>query len=145
MYLIVSLGVMLILLIYTTTSNVYYVMPEEDENIANTETHTLQHYVDNPVKYFTSNTRLQFLAGTHYFYDNLVVKNVTNFLLVGSHMAIIYSQFAAILMDHADAVIISNIFVKRNSSIELPLLVATNTLFKHFYTRFSFHMSLKGL
>ena len=126
MHLIVSLGVMLILLIHITTSNVYYVKPEEDENTANTDAHTLQHYVDNPVKYFTSNTRLQFLAGTHYFYDNLVVENVTNFSLVGSHIAIIYSQFAAILMDHADAVIISNIFVKRNNSIKLPLLILTH-------------------
>ena len=126
MHLIVSLGVMLILLIHITVSNVHYVMPEEDENTANTDAHTLQHYVDNPVKYFTSNTRLQFLAGTHYFYDNLVVKNVTNFSLVGSHMAIIYSQFAAILMDHADTVTISNIFVKPKNSVELPLLALTN-------------------
>ena len=56
MCLLLSLGLMIILLIETTTPNIYYVIPEYDDITANNDTHILQYYVDNPVKYFTSNT-----------------------------------------------------------------------------------------
>ena len=123
-----SLGVLLILLIHATTPSIYYVRPEDDDiiNIADIDTHILQHYVDNPVEYFTSNTQLRFLEGLHYFYKNLVVADVKNFSLVGSNTTVIYSQFAIIWLKNVDNITISNISIKRNYSITSLLLLLKN-------------------
>ena len=64
------------------------------------------------MKYFTSNTQLRFLAGTHHFYNNLVVAHVTNFSLVGTNMTVIYSRLSIILLNYVDNITISNILVE---------------------------------
>ena len=114
MCLILLTGLMIILLVQTTTSTpiIYYVIPEDDDITANNDTHILQHYVDNSVKYFTSNTQLRFLAGTHYFYNDLVVAHITNFSIVGANMTVVYSRLAKILLNYVDNITISNILVK---------------------------------
>ena len=126
MYLILSLGIKLILLTHTTISSIYYVMPEDDDIAATVESHTLQYYINNSLKYFTSHTQLQFLAGTHYSYSKLIVQNVTNISLVGSQMTVIYSQYPTILMNFVDNITISNIMLINKYSVESPLLLLVN-------------------
>ena len=122
MYLISSSGIILSLLIHITVSSIYYVTPEDDST-ATIESHTLQYYLNDSLKYFTCNTQLQFLAGTHYYYNKLVVKNVTNFSLVGSHTTVIYSQYATIEINFADNITISSITFINKHSAEIPLLI----------------------
>ena len=108
-------------------SNRYYVIPEDDNNTVTTNRHTLQHYINNPVEYFTSNTQLQFVAGTHYLNSSLIVYNVTNFTLVGSHITAVYSQFASIIMNYADNITINNILLfGKNHSAKFPLVLIAN-------------------
>ena len=128
MYLISSLGAILILLIHMVISNRYYVIPEDDNNTATTDRHTLQHYINNSVAYFTSNTQLQFLAGTYYLNSSLIVYNVTNFSLVGSHIPVtaVYSQFATVIMNYANNITISNILLAKKHSDEFPLVLIAN-------------------
>ena len=126
MQLISSLGIILILLIHTTTSSIYYVTPEGDDITATVESYTLQYYINNSLKYFTSHTQLQFFVGTHYSYSKLVVQNVTNFSLVGSQTTVIYSQYATILMNFVENITISNIMFINEYSVQLPILLLAN-------------------
>ena len=122
MYLISSSGIILSLLVRITVSSIYYVTPEDDST-ATFESHILQYYLNDSLKYFTSNIQLQFLAGTHYYYNNLVVENVTNFSLIGSHTTVIYSQHATIEIYFAENITISNIICINKHSTELALLL----------------------
>ena len=45
--------------------------------------HSLQHYLLNITKYFTSNTQLLFLPGLHQLHIDLIIKNVHNISLIG--------------------------------------------------------------
>ena len=96
-------------------------MTPEDDSTATIESHTLQYYLNDSLKYFTSNTQLQFLAG--HYYNKLVVKNVTNFSLVGSHTTVIYSQHATIKIYFAENITISNIICINKHSTEVTLLL----------------------
>ena len=122
MCVILSLGLMIALLIQTTTPIIYYVIPEDNDVTTNNDTHTLKHYVNNPEKYFISNTQLEFLAGAHHIYNDLVVEHVTNFSIVGSNMTVVYSQSAIIILNHVDNITISNISIKHKFSTNLLLL-----------------------
>ena len=122
MYLISSLGIILSLLMHITVSSIYYVTPKDDDSTGIIESHTLQYYLNDSLKYFTSNTQLQFLAGTHHFYNNLVVQNVTNFSLVGSHITIVYSQHANIVIKFANNITISNLILIKKYPVNLLLL-----------------------
>ena len=126
MQLILSLGIILIQLTHTTISSIYYVMPEGDDITATVESHTLQYYINDSLKYFTSHTQLQFFAGTHYSYSKLVVQNVTNISLVGSQTTVINSQYATILMNFVNNLTISDIMFIIKHSVELPLLLLAN-------------------
>ena len=71
-------------LLHITTSNVYYVMPDNHYHPISDNTHTLQHYLNNTNKYFTSNTQLHFLPGQYYLNNDLIIQGVSNFLLIGN-------------------------------------------------------------
>ena len=76
-----------------TNSVVYHVVP--DDHYLDTNNNTLQHYLDNSEKYFTSNTQLVFLPGKHHLTTDLIVENVLNFTLTGvgfneMHNTVIY-------------------------------------------------------
>ena len=131
MYLIPSLGAMLILLIHMAVSNRYYMIPEDDNITVTTNGYTLQHYINNSVEYFTSNTQLWFLAGTHYLHSSLIVYNVTNFSLVGSHITTIYGQLSTIIMNYADNITISNILLsnKHPAKFHLVLIAHCSNVF----------------
>ena len=70
------------------TCTVYTVKPYDHySNYPNTtchHCHSLQHYLFNVTKYFTSNTQLLFLPGLHYLYNDFIIQNVHNISLIGS-------------------------------------------------------------
>ena len=73
-----------------TATSVYYVTPDDDQSRVNNdcpidhECHTLQYYLHNNSKYFTSNTQLHFLQGNFYIIADIVIDSLHNFSLVGS-------------------------------------------------------------
>ena len=73
-----------------TATGVYSVTPDDDQSDINNdcpidhECHTLQYYLLNTSKYFTSNTQLHFLQGNFYINDDIVIDSLHNFSLVGS-------------------------------------------------------------
>ena len=71
-------------LLHITTSTVYYVMPGNHYPPISDNTHTLQHYLNNTSKYFTSNTRLHFLPGQYYLNNDFIIQGVSNFSLIGN-------------------------------------------------------------
>ena len=64
-----------------TTCTTYNVAP--DDTTCH-HCHSLQYYLLNTTKYFTSNTQLLFLPGLHHLFTNLVVQNAHNISLIGS-------------------------------------------------------------
>ena len=74
----------LLLHIHIATSTVYYVMPDDHYHPINDNTYTLQHYLNNTNKYFTSNTQLHFLPGQYYLNNDLIIQGVSNFSLIGN-------------------------------------------------------------
>ena len=78
---------LLLLLLHSTTCTVYTVIPNYNYNPNTTchHCHNLQHYVLNVTKYFTSNTQLLFLPGSHNVLDptKLIIQNVYNISLIG--------------------------------------------------------------
>ena len=93
MYFMHLLLLMVTCLTYTTNSVVYHVVP--DDHYLDTNNNTLQHYLDNSEKYFTSHTQLVFLPGKHHLTTDLIVENVSSFTLKGNdskemHNIIIY-------------------------------------------------------
>ena len=71
-------------LLHTATFTVYYVMPDDHYHPINDNTYTLQHYLNNTNKYFTSNTELHFLPGQYYLNNDLIIQGVSNFSLIGN-------------------------------------------------------------
>ena len=74
---------LVISLLYTTTANVYYVVPENHTTTQN-NTYTLRHYLDNVNKYFVSNTVLHFLPGQFFLATPILIRGVHNFSFTGS-------------------------------------------------------------
>ena len=70
-------------LLHTTFSAVYYVIPD-DHYTTNNNTYTLQHYLNNINKYFTSHTQLHFLPGQYYLNTDLIIQHVSNLSLIGN-------------------------------------------------------------
>ena len=84
-----SIVVFISLLHVITATSVYYVIPDDHSHINNDcpidhECHTLQYYLHNNSKYFTSNAQLHFLQGSFYINADIVIDSLYNFSLVGS-------------------------------------------------------------
>ena len=84
-----NVAVFISLLHVITATSVYYVTPDDQSHINNDcpidhECHTLQYYLLNNSKYFTSNTQLHFLQGSFYINADIVIDSLHNFSLVGS-------------------------------------------------------------
>ena len=84
-----SVVIFISLLHLITVTGVYYVTPDDQSDINNDcpidhERHTLQYYLLNSSKYFTSNTQLHFLQGNFYINVDIVIDSLHNFSLVGS-------------------------------------------------------------
>ena len=59
-------------------------MPDNHYHPINDNTYTLQHYLNNTNKYFTSNTQLHFLPGQYYLNNDLIIQSVSNLSLIGN-------------------------------------------------------------
>ena len=84
-----SVVIFISLLHVITATSVYYVTPNDQSHInngcpINHECHTLQYYLLNNSKYFTSNTQLHFLQGSFNINADIVIDSLHNFSLVGS-------------------------------------------------------------
>ena len=84
-----SVVIFISLLHVITATSVYYVTPDNQSHINNDcpidhECHTLQYYLLNNSKYFTSNTQLHFLQGNFNINADIVIDSLHNFSLVGS-------------------------------------------------------------
>ena len=112
---------LLSLLLHITTGSVYNVTPD-DNYYPNTTCHhcqSLQHYLLNTTKYFTSNTQLLFLPGLHHLHTDLIIQNVHNISLIGSttngttpDTVIQCNSSVGIVMTNITNLIVTNITVR---------------------------------
>ena len=113
-YCVQLLNVLITSLLHTTTSTVYYVMPDNDYHPINDNTYTLQHYLNNTNKYFTSNTQLHFLPGQYYLSNDLIIQGVSNFSLIGNRTNEIINTVINCTLPAGIAVVGSNDIVIAN-------------------------------
>ena len=97
-----------------TTSVTYYVIPDHYSvhNYTNSNSFTLQHYLNNTSRYLVSHNQLHFLAGQYYINSDLVFKDVYNFTLTGNAInqsIIICTSSAGILVINANSFTMQNI------------------------------------
>jgi len=74
--------VILTTLLCVTSCTVYNVTPSGNNKCYNC--FSLQQYLLNVTKKFTSNTELHFLSGLHHLPTDLIIQNVHNISLIGS-------------------------------------------------------------
>ena len=89
-------------------------MPDDHYHPINDNTYTLQHYLNNTNKYFTSNTQLHFLPGQYYLNSDLIIQGVSNFSLIGNRTEVINTVInctlpAGIAVVGSSNIIIANI------------------------------------
>ena len=102
-------------LLHITASTVYHVMPDNHYHPINDNTYTLQHYLNNTNKYFTSNIQLHFLPGQYYLNNDLIIQGVCNFSLIGSrtneviNTVINCTSPAGIVVVNSSNIVIANI------------------------------------
>ena len=80
------------LLLHITTAKVYNVTPDDGDfiNYNNTKSaKSLEYYLKNTSKYFSSDSQFHFKMGHHYLNTDLVIQNVTNVTLTGESLCII--------------------------------------------------------
>ena len=67
----------------------YFVKPNESTPCPAPQCHTLSHYLENTMQYFTSNTRISFLHGIHKINKSgkLLIKNTFNLTLTGYNVS----------------------------------------------------------
>ena len=93
-------------------SSVYYVTPH-DYNPASTNVFTLQHYLNYTKKYFNSHTKLCFQPGEHYLTADIVLNDITEFMLVGiGHSTINCASDVSIVAINATKCTMQNITLK---------------------------------
>ena len=121
----------IISLLYNASDSVavtYYVVPDD---YTNSSANTLLHYMNNSEEYFSSHTKLQFLPGTHYLANNLVVSNVKNFSLYGdavSTTTIYCDTPATIAFIYSKNVNINNLTIKNCGNLYIDLKRLTDSL-----------------
>ena len=80
------------LLLHITTATVYYVTPHDGDFANNNDTESaksLEYYLKDTNKYFSSDSQFHFKMGHHYLNTDLVIQNVTNVILTGESLCII--------------------------------------------------------
>ena len=88
----VLLSVSLLLHITCTMAKVYYVTPDDSDFINSNSTEfarSLEYYLKNTSKYFSSDSQFHFKMGHHYLNSDLVIQNVTNVTLTRENLCII--------------------------------------------------------
>ena len=100
-------------------SETYYVIPDDYSvnNYTNSNTFTLQHYLNNTSKYFVSHNQLHFIQGQYCINSDLVFKRIYNFTLNGHGSVIICSSPASIIVTNAATFTLQNIILIDCSSL----------------------------
>ena len=101
-------------LVHKVTSATYFVIPDDysSHHSTDTDTHGLQHYLDNTSKYFVSNNWFHFMQGEYHINSDLVIKNVDNFTLMGpesGQCTISCTSFANVVVINASNIHFQNI------------------------------------
>ena len=65
--------------------HVYHVSPDGEDTVKDGNEHTLQHYVNNSIKYFKSYTEFHFKPGQHYLNTDMLIRDINNFTFIGIH------------------------------------------------------------
>ena len=76
----------------TTAAAVYNVRSDDNITISLNDTESgesLEYYLKNTNKYFSSDSQFHFKMGHHYLNTDLVIQNVTNVTLTGESLCII--------------------------------------------------------
>ena len=100
--------------LHMATSTTYYVIPDHYplHNYTNSNTFTLQYYLNNTSEYFVSHNQLHFLPGQYYINSDLVFKEINNFTLTGhgiNQSVIICSSPASIVVTFVTSFTIQSI------------------------------------
>ena len=94
---------LVVLLVHKVTSTTYYVIPDDySSHHTDTNTFTLQHYLNNTSKYFVSHNQFHFKQGEYYINSDLIIKDVNNFTITGNgQCTIICTSPASIVVMNA--------------------------------------------
>ena len=146
-------------LFHTTSPTVYYVIPD-DHYTTDNNTYTLQHYLNNINKYFTSHTQLHFLPGQYYLNTDLIIQHVSNLSLIGNRTNEVINSVikctspAGIVVVGSSNIVIANIVMDKcgneynqsftNSNVT-SLLVLNSTSINILYFHSLTHKSQAGL
>ena len=80
----------LAILLHNTMGRVHYVAPDDSSSTnGNEATQSLQFYLKNASKYFSSDSHFHFKIGHHDLNIDLVIQNATNVRLTGESLSII--------------------------------------------------------
>ena len=99
------------ILLHKVTSTTYFVIPDDhSSHHMDTNTFSLQHYLNNTSKYFVSHNQFHFMRGQYYMNNDLVIKDVDNFTITGiGQCTIICTSPASIVIMNANNTEIINI------------------------------------
>ena len=96
----------------------YFVKPNESTPCPAPQCHTLSHYLENTMRYFTSNTRINFLHGIHRINKSgkLLIKNAFNLTLTGynvssSNAAIVCMQPASLKFENMENLVMKHLSI----------------------------------
>ena len=108
------LSLLITSLLHMATSTTYYVIPDHYSlhNYTNSNTFTLQHYLNNTREYFVSHNQLHFLPGQYYINNHLLFREIHNFTMTGHEInqsVIVCSQSAGIIVTNVDNFTMQNI------------------------------------
>ena len=100
-------------LLCVTTGTVYQVIPDDhvipdDYHSTDGHSHTLRYYLSNASKYFASNNKLQLLPGEYTLTDDILIKNVKNFSLIGDITKGVISTIVTCTIPAAGGVVVTN-------------------------------------
>ena len=126
------------LYLHIATSTIYYVIPDDHNYSYNRDVNyfTLQHYLNNTSKYFASNNQFHFMPGQYYISNDVIFKNINNFLLVGIDQCVITcTSPASVLIINATNFIFQNIKLTNYIKSHKEYFKANITHFDRLYAR----------
>ena len=141
----ILLLLLIVSLLQITTSTLYHVMPDDHYHPINDNTYTLQHYLNNTNKYFTSNTQLHFLPGQYYLYNDLIIQGISNFSLIGNRIGEVINTVinctspAGIAVVRSSNIVIANIVMNKCGNNFEWFIPGNKTLGNTTKTLFVFH------
>ena len=124
--------------LHIVTSTIYYVIPDDHNYSYNKDVNyfTLQHYLNNTSKYFASNNQFHFMPGQYYISNDVIFKNINNFLFVGIDQCVITcTSPASVLIINVTSFIFQNIKLMSCIKSHKEYFKANITHFDRMYAR----------